>query len=98
MNGRAASQLGVGTKLANTAIDRVGPLRQIIDAEILDYAASDLVCYRAAEPQALVLRHSESWDPIVDWARTGPAQAVVRAVDVFEGAGEFDSFEQRETA
>ena len=58
------------TKLANTAIDRVGPLRQIIDAEILDYANSDLVCYRAGKPDALVLRHAAAWDPIVDWART----------------------------
>ena len=58
------------TKLANTAIDRVRPLRENIEAEILDYAGSDLVCYRAAEPQALILRHAAAWDPIVDWART----------------------------
>lgn len=58
------------TKLANTAIDRVGPLRATIASEVLDYANSDLVCYRADKPEALVLRHASAWDPIVDWART----------------------------
>ena len=58
------------TKLANTAIDRVGPLRAAIVSEVLDYANSDLVCYRAGTPDALVLRHTGAWDPIVDWART----------------------------
>ncbi len=58
------------TKLANTAIDRVGPERTRILAEIVEYAGSDLVCYRAAEPPGLVQRHATLWDPIVDWART----------------------------
>ena len=58
------------TKLANTAIDRVGPMREIIAAEVLEYANSDLVCYRAETPDALVQRHAIAWDPIIDWART----------------------------
>jgi chaperone required for assembly of F1-ATPase len=58
------------TRLANTAIDRVGPLRQHIATEVLDYANSDLACYRAADPEVLVRRHATAWDPIVDWART----------------------------
>lgn len=58
------------TKLANTAIDRVGPDRQRIEAEVLDYANSDLVCYRADRPPDLVDRHTREWDPVVDWART----------------------------
>ena len=58
------------TKLANTAIDRVGPDRQRIEAEVLDYANSDLVCYRADRPPELVDRHTREWDPVVDWART----------------------------
>ena len=57
------------TKLANTAIDRIGPLRSHIAAEVRDYANSDLVCYRADKPEALVQRHSTAWDPIVNWAR-----------------------------
>ncbi len=58
------------TKLANTAIDRVRPLRANIVAEVLDYANSDLVCYRADSPDDLVKRHAAAWDPVVDWART----------------------------
>lgn len=58
------------TKLANTAIDRVAQDRARIEAEVLDYAGSDLVCYRADRPPDLVQRHNTSWDPVVDWART----------------------------
>lgn len=58
------------TKLANTAIDRVRPGRARIEAEVSDYANSDLVCYRADRPPELVDRHRKNWDPVVDWART----------------------------
>jgi chaperone required for assembly of F1-ATPase len=58
------------TKLANTAIDRVGPDRARIVSEVLEYAGSDLVCYRAETPEALVERHAKAWDPVIDWART----------------------------
>ncbi len=58
------------TKLANTAIDRVRGHREAIESEILDYANSDLVCYRADRPPELVQRHVKNWDPVVDWART----------------------------
>lgn len=58
------------TKLANTAIDRVGQHRDAILQEVLDYANSDLVCYRTDRPPDLVARHVKAWDPIVDWART----------------------------
>lgn len=58
------------TRMANTAIDRVGPHRAEILAELLDYAGSDLVCYRAGEPDSLVARQAEIWNPVVNWART----------------------------
>ncbi len=58
------------TRLANTAIDRVGPDRARIVSEILEYAGSDLVCYRAETPEALVERHATAWNPVIDWART----------------------------
>jgi chaperone required for assembly of F1-ATPase len=57
------------TKLANTAIDRVAPGRARIEAEVLDYANSDLVCYRADRPPDLVQRYAAQWDPVIDWAR-----------------------------
>jgi chaperone required for assembly of F1-ATPase len=58
------------TKLANTAIDRVGPDRARIEAEVLDFANSDLVCYRADRPPDLVQRQRSQWNPVIDWART----------------------------
>jgi chaperone required for assembly of F1-ATPase len=58
------------TKLANTAIDRVRDGRARIEAEVLDFANSDLVCYRADRPPDLAARHSTFWDPVIDWART----------------------------
>jgi len=58
------------TKLANTAIDRVGRGRERILAEMVDYAASDLVCYRAERPPDLVARQAVCWNPVIDWATT----------------------------
>lgn len=58
------------TKLANTAIDRVSEHRPAIEREVLDYANSDLVCYRTDRPPDLVERQVKAWDPVVDWART----------------------------
>ena len=71
------------TRLANTAIDRVRLDRARIVGEVIEYANSDLVCYRADAPDALVNRHREVWDPIVDWARdTLDAPFVVTAAIV----------------
>ena len=56
------------TRLACTAIDRVAPLRDEVAAEIADYAATDLLCYRAAEPPALAARQHAMWQPLLDWA------------------------------
>lgn len=56
------------TRLANTAIDRVmGSEDKIVD-DIVAYAGTDLVCYRATEPEGLVQREGKAWDPIIDWA------------------------------
>jgi chaperone required for assembly of F1-ATPase len=56
------------TRLANTAIDRIGPERGKILEELLAFAGSDLVCYRAESPPGLEMRQAASWDPVVDWA------------------------------
>ena len=58
------------TKLANTAIDRATTEKSKIAAEILEFADSDMVCYRAESPVGLVLRQKTHWDPIVAWARS----------------------------
>ncbi|OBZ96373.1 ATPase [Pararhizobium polonicum] len=56
------------TRLANTAIDGVSKdIRAVFD-DILSFAGTDLLCYRASEPEGLVVRQSERWDPVITWA------------------------------
>jgi chaperone required for assembly of F1-ATPase len=55
-------------RLAATAIDRVGGVRDDVADEIARYAGSDLLCYRAESPAGLVEAQSRSWDPMLDWA------------------------------
>ncbi len=57
------------TGLANAAIDRVAPDPDAFAAGLARYGESDLLCYRADGPAALVERQSQSWDPILAWAR-----------------------------
>jgi chaperone required for assembly of F1-ATPase len=59
------------TKLANTALDRAVAERSKILAEIVEFAGSDLVCYRADTPEGLVLLQNQHWNPIITWARSG---------------------------
>lgn len=58
------------TRTANAAIDKVA----IQHAEVADmlaaYGDSDLLCYRAEAPEALVARQAAQWDPILEWADT----------------------------
>jgi len=56
------------TKYANTAIDRVETRKENIVDEIVAFASSDLVCYRADTPQGLVDKQAQSWDPVLKWA------------------------------
>jgi chaperone required for assembly of F1-ATPase len=56
------------TRLASTAIDLVAPRRQQVVDEIVNYAGSDLLCYRAEQPAELIAREHDSWQPLVDWA------------------------------
>ncbi len=57
------------TRLLNVAIDAVGETADAVRADIVRYAGSDLVCYRAAEPAALVEAENAAWTPPLDWAR-----------------------------
>lgn len=57
------------TGLANAAIDRVSDDPARFAADLARYAESDLTCYRADGPTALVERQAESWDALLGWAR-----------------------------
>lgn len=56
------------TRFANTAIDAVADTLDAVADDIVAYAGSDLVCYRAETPTKLVELQAEHWDPIVAWA------------------------------
>jgi chaperone required for assembly of F1-ATPase len=55
------------TQLASTALDRVGPEREMILDQLMAYAGSDLLCYRAEGPDDLVERQRRLWQPLLDW-------------------------------
>jgi len=57
------------TRLLNVAIDRVAPEGDAVAMDVASYAGSDLVCYRATEPEGLVAAQVAAWDPVLDWAR-----------------------------
>ncbi|MDQ6434896.1 ATP12 family protein [Mesorhizobium sp. LHD-90] len=56
-------------RLANTAIDGVAREADAVLEDILRFASSDLLCYRADAPEGLVARQNEAWDGVIDWAR-----------------------------
>jgi len=57
------------TGLANAAIDRVAAAKEAFAGDLARYGESDLTCYRAEGPDALVERQAESWDVLHAWAR-----------------------------
>ena len=56
------------TRLAGTAQVRVGTDPWPIADAIARYGESDLLCYRAEAPEALVRRQEAAWQPWLDWA------------------------------
>lgn len=56
------------TRLAMTGLDRASEQRDKVVADIAAYGGSDLLCYRAAEPVALVAKQTIGWDPLLVWA------------------------------
>lgn len=58
------------TRLANSAIDRVAPARDLVIDGTAAYGANDLLCYRAEEPSGLTAAEAAAWDPYLDWLKT----------------------------
>lgn len=55
------------TRLANSTVDGVANTMDETRAEILRYAGSDLLCYRADAPERLAELQQEKWGPLLDW-------------------------------
>jgi chaperone required for assembly of F1-ATPase len=56
------------TTLAFTAIDGVRGKAADVAAEIVNYAGTDLICYRATGPERLQAQQAAAWDPVLAWA------------------------------
>ncbi len=57
------------TKIVNSAIDGVAGRETEVAEDIVAFAGSDLLCYRADGPIELVRGQAASWDPVLIWAR-----------------------------
>ena len=55
-------------RIVNTAVDGVIRDPQSVVEEMLRFSGSDLLCYRADNPEGLVELQRQHWDPILDWA------------------------------
>lgn len=70
------------TKLANSAIDGVAGRAQAVIGDILAYAGSDLLCYRADGPRGLTEAQKAYWDPVLAWAKSALGAPFVLAEGV----------------
>ena len=70
------------TRLVNSAIDGVAPNMAAVADDLLKYARSDLVCYRAGEPERLAEEQALAWDPILAWAHEAMGARLVLAEGV----------------
>ena len=58
------------TRAANSAIEKVAPQFHGVATMLAEYGGTDLLSYRAEEPEALVRAQAEGWDPLIDWSAT----------------------------
>jgi chaperone required for assembly of F1-ATPase len=69
-------------RLANTALDAVPQAREATAGSVADYAGSDLLCYFADEPEGLVRRQAEAWEPLLIRAEAEAGLVFVRAAGI----------------
>lgn len=82
------------TRSANAALDKVAVQFDEVAGLLAAYGATDLLCYRAESPAELVLRQSEGWDPLLDWAATALGAALRTTVGVMHVAQPAESLER----
>jgi chaperone required for assembly of F1-ATPase len=57
-------------RMVSTALDRVADVPQETADAFAAYVMSDLLCYRAEHPEKLFEKQADSWDPLLEWAKT----------------------------
>jgi chaperone required for assembly of F1-ATPase len=70
------------TRLANSAIDGVAGRESAVIDDILSFAGSDLVCYRAQGPSGLKRAQEAHWDPVLAWTKTALRAPLYLAEDL----------------
>ena len=68
VEGAVDPSLMPATRMANAAIDKVSHQFSEVADMLAAYGDSDLLCYRATAPEALVDQQVKKWDPLLDWA------------------------------
>lgn len=74
------------TRLSNTAIDAVSQSLDAVFDEIVLFAGSDMLCYRAEAPKELVERQAARWDPVLAWIAEAHAARFILAEGVIHQA------------
>jgi chaperone required for assembly of F1-ATPase len=82
------------TRAANTAIDRVLPDPAAAREQVVAYGETDLLCYRAPEPEALREAQAEAWDPLLDWLAERHGARLVVAEGVMFSAQNAEAIER----
>ncbi len=55
------------TQIITTALDRVHKDRSEIEKNVLAYLDTDMICYRAEQPETYSRRQAGAWNPWIDW-------------------------------
>jgi chaperone required for assembly of F1-ATPase len=79
------------TRLAHAAIDIVAPGRAEIARRTAEFAGTDLLCYRASEPEELAQRQQKLWQPLLDWAAARYGASLIVAQGVMAAAQPADA-------
>ncbi len=74
------------TRLANSAVDTVADNRAAVAEEVVAYAGSDLICYRAEAPAGLVAHQIALWDPILSAVEDALGARFVRVAGIRHAA------------
>ncbi|MDO5648094.1 ATP12 family chaperone protein [Paracoccus sp. (in: a-proteobacteria)] len=78
------------TRAVNSAVEKVAPQFDGVVDMLAEYGATDLLCYRATDPEDLIRAQAAAWDPLMDWAATelrAPLRMTHGVIPVDQDAG-----------
>lgn len=86
------------TKLSNSTLDGVCLRMGEVAADVVKFAARDLLCYRADSPEALVERQDRVWTPLLEWSKDecgAPLRSTCGVMPVDQPAASIDALGQK---